>query len=70
MLDPQHFREYTAKEVARLGAKYELRFVNGFGYGMHGVEAIDRAPVEKRIQLGNWLPFAAHGIGVVLQKRL
>jgi 2-polyprenyl-3-methyl-5-hydroxy-6-metoxy-1,4-benzoquinol methylase len=69
MLDPQHFKEYTAAEIVALGRGHGLTSARSFGYGMHGVARIDRMPVERRIRLGELVPFAAHGMCVILKKR-
>ena len=68
MLDPQHFREYTAGEIAKLGRRHGLTLADRFGYGMHGIRFVDRMPVQKTTRLGEVIPFAAHGICVVMQK--
>jgi 2-polyprenyl-3-methyl-5-hydroxy-6-metoxy-1,4-benzoquinol methylase len=68
LLDPQHFKEYVAAEIVAMAQKCDLTGAYRFGYGMHGISWIDRMPVEKRIRLGEVVPFAAHGMCVVLRK--
>ena len=58
LLDPQHFKEYTAAEVVALGRRHGLKYAHSFGYGMHGMTLIDRMPVEKRTRLGQFLPYS------------
>jgi 2-polyprenyl-3-methyl-5-hydroxy-6-metoxy-1,4-benzoquinol methylase len=69
LLDPQHFKEYTASEIVAMGGRHGLPYAYSFGYGMHGISRIDRMPVERRLRLGELFPFAAHGICVILEKR-
>lgn len=44
LLDPQHFKEYTADEIVELGRR--AGFISGsyFGYGLFGNKWIDRLP--------------------------
>ncbi len=68
MLDPQHFQEYSSAEMDSLAAQSGLVPVTHFGYGMHGIRAIDRMPVEWRTRLGSALPFAAHQFCAIYSK--
>jgi 2-polyprenyl-3-methyl-5-hydroxy-6-metoxy-1,4-benzoquinol methylase len=66
--DPQHYYEYTPKELKALGARFGLTFVDWFGYGLSGDKRIDRLPIEKRLRLGMRLPWVADAFCVLFKK--
>ena len=67
LCDPQHFREYTVKDLRGMAAAQGLEVCASFGCGMGGLRWIDRLPVEKRTSLGHRFPLFANGIGVLMR---
>ncbi len=62
LLDPQHFREYTIGEIHEAGRPFGFLPAGGFGYGLWGWGPIMRLSHERRLRLGRWVPWLAHGI--------
>lgn len=62
MLDPQHFREYSPRELMKMGGMRGLVPVTWFAVsGLGGLPVIDRLPIAKRLALGARLPSVANG---------
>ena len=68
MLDPQHFREFTVREITDMAARHGLERVAHFGYGMHGLGVIDRLSSEQRMRLGATFPSIAHQFCAIFRK--
>ncbi len=66
--DPQHFYEYTPRELKKIGKRFGLECVHWFGYGVSGDKLVDRLPMEKRLMLGSRLPLFADAFCVVFKK--
>lgn len=67
LLDPQHFHEYTFKEMRELARKNGFTVTHEFGYGMNGLGFVDRMPIEKRLALGSRFPAVANGMCVIMR---
>jgi 2-polyprenyl-3-methyl-5-hydroxy-6-metoxy-1,4-benzoquinol methylase len=67
LCDPQHFREYTVKDLRRMAMAHGLEAYAAFGYGMGGMRWIDRRPIQQRMSLGHRFPLFANGIGVLMR---
>lgn len=70
LLDPQHFREYSARAAMRLGEAAGFTPVARFGYGLAGtgIGWIDRAPPERQLRLARLVPTVANGIGIIMRR--
>jgi SAM-dependent methyltransferase len=70
LADPQHFREYTARETIALGRKAGFAPVAAFGYGLAatGIGFFDRAAIEQQLRWSRFVPAVANGIGVVMRR--
>lgn len=68
LVDPQHFREYSAGDIERMARPFGLRRVGLFGYGLNGLNFIDRWPYEKRCKTGFKYPQIANVFCIVLRK--
>lgn len=66
--DPQHFCEYTPRELKRIGTRFGLRCIQWFGYGISGGKWIDHLPIEKKLQLGTRLPWIADNFCMLFKK--
>ncbi|HZV62100.1 MAG TPA: class I SAM-dependent methyltransferase [Methylophilaceae bacterium] len=66
--DPQHYYEYTPKELKSFGDRFGLSFVDWFGYGISGDKRIDRLAMDKKLKLGRRLPWLADSFGIVFRK--
>lgn len=68
--DPQHYREYTARETIALGRRAGFIPVVTFGYGLAGtgVGVIDRAGLERQLRWSRFVPAVANGICVVMRR--
>lgn len=66
--DPQHYYEYTPKELKAFGARFGLSFVGWFGYGLSGDKRVDGLPMEKRLRLGAHLSWFSDCFCVVFKK--
>lgn len=67
LCDPQHFREYSLKDIMPLAAAKGLKMMGSFGYGLNGLRFIDRMPIRRRLQLGAWFPSIANGLCVMMR---
>jgi len=67
--DPQHFYEYTPRELKKIGRRFGLECVHWFGYGCSGDPRIDRLPIEKRLRLGSRLPIFADAFCVIFKNK-
>ncbi len=67
LLDPQHFKEYTAEEIIEMGRRAGFQEPRHFGYGMWGQKLIDRIPPEWRLHLGRVFPAVASSVAVLLK---
>ena len=68
LLDPQHFREYTIDEIQKLASPFGFLPAGGFGYGLWGWSPIMRFSHIRRLKLGQWAPWLAHGIAAFLAR--
>ncbi len=67
MLDPQHFKEYTAAEVIALGRNAGFVDPRYFSYGMFGHPLVDRMSNLWRLRLGRFFPAIASGLCIILK---
>jgi len=67
LLDPQHFKEYTAAEMIALGRNGGFVEQRYFGYGMFGHPAVNRMSDRWRLRLGRLLPTIASGLCVIMK---
>lgn len=67
LLDPQHFKEYTASDLHELGRGNGLRSAGGFAYGLDGLTVLNRMSHRTRLRLGALIPRAASGLCVLLR---
>ncbi len=70
LCDPQHFREYTAREVTRMARPYGFvhRATLGLGWPEAGGPGLRARPLAERLAIGARWPLAASNIGVILAK--
>lgn len=70
MVDPQHFHEYSIRELADLGRAHGLLPCDSFGYGFQSLLMSSLTPRDHRraTRLGAWLPRLANVIGVIYEK--
>lgn len=68
LCDPQHFKEYTRKELELFGSAAGFRPAGWFGYGVSGLKSLGKMSHLSRVEMGNKLPWIADGICVVLRK--
>ena len=66
--DPQHFYEYTPRELKKIGKRFGLECVHWFGYGLSGVKRVDLLPIEKRLVLGSRFPWVADNFCMIYKK--
>jgi 2-polyprenyl-3-methyl-5-hydroxy-6-metoxy-1,4-benzoquinol methylase len=66
--DPQHFYEYTSREIKKIGKRFGLECIHWFGYGLSGGKRIDQLPIEKRLDLGARLPWVADSFCLIFKK--
>jgi len=66
--DPQHFYEYTPRELKKIGKRFGLECVHWFGYGLSGVKRVDLLPIEKRLVLGSRFPWIADNFCMIYKK--
>ena len=66
LLDPQHFKEYSAAEIIELGRSEGFGDGKYFGYGLSGYSTIDRLSNRWRLRLGRAFPAIASGLCVIL----
>jgi SAM-dependent methyltransferase len=69
--DRQHFREYTIRDLKRLGERADLRYESSFGYGLSfTAPVLERQVIPWRagIDLGRFVPSLAFRIGVVFRR--
>jgi len=64
LCDPQHFREYTIREIHAEAKANGFEPAGGFGYGLYGWPWLERLPLSLRLRIGTLFPNAAHGIAV------
>lgn len=69
LIDPQHFHEYTAREIAEIGRRYGLRMTDSFGHGIQSLIHPRLTPrrYQRVTHLGAAFPSVATVIGVVLE---
>lgn len=67
--DPQHFHEYTPRELKKIGKRFGLECIHWFGYGLSGDPRVDRLPMEERLILGSRIPIFADAFCVVFKKK-
>ena len=70
LLDPQHFKEYSAKEIIELGRRAGFSEARHFGYGLYDHKAVDLLPNSWRLRLGRAFPAIASGLCVILKALL
>jgi 2-polyprenyl-3-methyl-5-hydroxy-6-metoxy-1,4-benzoquinol methylase len=70
MLDTQHFREYSRRELVDIGRLHGLQPAGHFGHTLHSFlyPRIVAADYQRRTRLGAMLPGIANVIGVLLRK--
>jgi 2-polyprenyl-3-methyl-5-hydroxy-6-metoxy-1,4-benzoquinol methylase len=68
LVDPQHFKEYTASDLERMARPFGLHRVGLFGYGLNGLNFIDHWAYEKRCLAGYKYPQIANVFCIVLRK--
>lgn len=68
VLDPQHYKEYTASEIFELGRQIGLLPQTYFGYGIGGNSLVDRLSNRFRLRLGRALYPLASGLCVILRR--
>jgi SAM-dependent methyltransferase len=70
LLDPQHYREYTARETIALGRKAGFVPESAVGYGLAatGIGFIDRAGLARQLRWSRLIPAFANGIAVVMRR--
>ncbi len=66
LLDPQHFKEYTAEEIIDLGRRAGFANPTYFGYGAAGASSVDKLPNRWRLRLGRAVPAIAAGLCVIM----
>jgi trans-aconitate methyltransferase len=66
LLDPQHYKEYTAEEIFDLGKQVGLQPATYFAYGISGLTWINRLSNAHRLRLGRLLYPIASGLCVIL----
>ena len=69
LCDPQHFREYSPREIRSLAEPNGLEFVSWFGYGLNGMKFVDRQPASRRLRWGTSLPWIANCFCLLLKKK-
>lgn len=69
LIDPQHFHEYTVREIAAIGRRYGLTVVDSFGHTLQSLiyPTLTPQPYQLATHWGSRLPFLANVIGVLLQ---
>lgn len=70
MIDPQHFHEYTIRELKELGRAHGLVPREVFSYGLQSLIKPKLTPKDFRraTRLGAWIPRLANIIGVIYEK--
>lgn len=66
-LDPQHYKEYTIREVVEFGRQAGLAPYKSFGYGLAGVNVLESLSNATRLKLGGLFPSVASGLCIILQ---
>ncbi len=69
LLDPQHFKEYTAAEIVELGRHAGFGAASYFGYGAFGATLVDKLPNRWRLRFGRAFPAIASGLCVILKAK-
>jgi len=69
LCDPQHFREYSPREIRSLAESNGLEFVSWFGYGLSGMKFLDRQAASRRLRLGVSFPWIANCFCLLLKKK-
>ena len=67
--EPQHFHEYTPRELKKIGKRFGLECVHWFGYGFSGDLRVDRLPMQKRLTLGSWVPIIADTFCIIFKNK-
>ncbi len=69
LIDPQHFHEYTVKEIAAIGARHQLQVIDSFGHTMQSLiyPKLTPKPYQRATEYGSRLSFLANVIGVLLR---
>lgn len=70
MLDPQHFHEYSIRELSTAGERHGLRAIDSFGYGLQSLLMPSLTPSDHRraTRWGALVPRLAAVIGVIFRK--
>jgi SAM-dependent methyltransferase len=69
--DPQHYQEYTSRELIELGANQELGYFGNFSYGLSAripVAKINPLPVSAGLRIGHLVSSLADCICVIFKK--
>jgi 2-polyprenyl-3-methyl-5-hydroxy-6-metoxy-1,4-benzoquinol methylase len=67
LLDPQHFKEYTASEIHELGRAAGFDAAGYFAYGIDGLAMLNRLSHRARLRLGALIPRVGSGLCVLLR---
>lgn len=67
LLDPQHFKEYTASEIHELGRAAGFHSAGHFAYGIDGLPMLNRLSHRARLRLGALFPQVGSGLCVLLR---
>lgn len=69
MIDPQHFKEFSRRELQELAGGYGLKLIDHFGYGLFSARMPKLTPAnsEDAIRRGAWVPQVANMIGCVFK---
>lgn len=67
--DPQHFYEYTPREMKSLGRRFGLEYLDWFGYGLSGFPKLDKLSIDRRLALGTRFGWIADCFCVLFRKQ-
>jgi SAM-dependent methyltransferase len=67
LLDPQHFKEYTAPEIRELGGAAGFHAAGYFAYGIDGLPMLNRLSNRAILGLGALVPRIGSGVCVLLR---
>ncbi|WP_424627554.1 class I SAM-dependent methyltransferase [Bradyrhizobium sp. SYSU BS000235] len=68
LVDPQHFKEYSASDLERMARPFGLRQIGVFGCGLNGLNFVDHWPYQKRCMAGYKYRQIANVFCIILQK--
>jgi 2-polyprenyl-3-methyl-5-hydroxy-6-metoxy-1,4-benzoquinol methylase len=68
LVDPQHFKEYSARDLERMARPHGLQRVGLFSYGLNGLSFVDHWTYEKRCLAGYKYPQIANVFCLLLRK--